>query len=212
VIAAPCERVNLKLILINVTNFLIMKKIGRYFIQGLIYIAPLGITAYVVYLVYRFLDRLLKTYVDPVLPFNIPGINLLAVVLLIILLGFAGQLFITRPIKSLSVKVLEKIPLIKVIYTSIRDLLSAFVGKEKKFNKPVLVKVNNVSNLEKLGFLTQEDLSDLGVKGKKVAVYFPHSYNFSGELYIVPAEYVTHINKPSAEIMKFIVSGGITNV
>ncbi len=189
-----------------------MKKLGGFFFQGLIYLAPLGITVYVVYLVYRFLDGLMEAYIDPVIPFKIPGINFLIILMLITLLGFAGQSIIARPIKSFFIKVLGKAPLIKVIYTSIRDLLTAFVGKEKKFNKPVLVKVNNVSNLEKLGFLTQEDLSDVGVKGKKVAVYFPHSYNFSGELFIVPSEYVTPINIPSSEIMKFIVSGGVTKI
>ncbi|MCK4699410.1 MAG: DUF502 domain-containing protein, partial [Bacteroidales bacterium] len=95
------------------------------------------------------------------------------------------------------------------IYTSIRDLLSAFVGKEKKFNKPVLVRVNTISNLEKMGFLTQEDLSKLGIKENKVAVYFPHSYNFSGEMFIVPVEHITPIKAPSAEVMKIIVSGGV---
>lgn len=185
-----------------------MKKIGGYFIQGLIYIAPLGVTAYIVYLIFTFIDRLLENYIDPILPINIPGINLLAVILLIILVGIIGQTIIARPIKLLTSKLLEKAPLIKLIYSAIRDLLSAFVGKEKKFNNPVMVKVNHLSNLEKLGFLTQEDLSNLGVKDKKVAVYFPHSYNFSGELFIVPIEHVRSIDVPSAEIMKFIVSGG----
>ena len=95
-----------------------------------------------------------------------------------------------------------------MIYSAIRDLLSAFVGKEKKFNNPVLVKVNHLSNLEKLGFLTQKDLSTLGIEDGKVAVYFPHSYNFSGELFIVPVEHVRSIDISSAEYMKFIVSGG----
>lgn len=185
-----------------------MKKIGGFFIQGLIYIAPIGITAYIVYLIFTFVDRLLDKYIDPILPVNIPGINLLAVILVVILLGFIGQTIIARPIKILASKLLARAPLIKVIYSAIRDLLSAFVGKEKKFNNPVLVKVNHLTNLEKLGFLTQSDLTNLGVEDAKVAVYFPHSYNFSGELFIVPSKYVRPIEASSAEIMKFIVSGG----
>ncbi|MCH7657165.1 MAG: DUF502 domain-containing protein [Bacteroidetes bacterium] len=186
-----------------------MKKIAGYFIQGLLFIAPIGVTAYIVYLVFRFIDNLLKTYIDPLLPVNIPGMNLLVVLIVIALLGFLGQSIIASPVRFLIAKLLKKAPLIKIIYSSIRDLLSAFVGKEKKFNKPVLVLVNTISNLEKLGFLTKEDLSNLGIKEKKVAVYFPHSYNFSGELFIVPSEHVTPIKAPSAEIMKFIVSGGV---
>ena len=185
-----------------------MRKIGGYFVQGLIYVAPLGLTAYIVYLIFTFFVGLLEKYIDPILPVNIPGINLLSVILIIIILGFVGQSIIAKPIKILASKLLEKAPLIKVIYSAIRDLLSAFVGKEKKFNNPVLVKVNHLSNLEKLGFLTQKDLSNLGIEDGKVAVYFPHSYNFSGELFIVPVEHVRSIDISSAEYMKFIVSGG----
>ena len=104
-------------------------------------------------------------------------------------------------------RLIDKTPLLKLIYSSIRDLLSAFVGKERKFNKPVLVKVNLISDLEKIGFLTQEDLEDLGIKDR-VSVYFPHSYNFSGEMFIVPKEHVRPIDMSPADAMKFVVSGG----
>lgn len=186
-----------------------MKRIAGYFVQGLLFIAPIGVTVYVVYMVFRFIDNLLKTYIDPVLPINIPGVNLIVVLIVIALLGFLGQSIIAKPVKAFISKLLKKAPLLKIIYTSIRDLLSAFVGKEKKFNKPVLVRVNTISNLEKMGFLTQEDLSKLGIKENKVAVYFPHSYNFSGEMFIVPVEHITPIKAPSAEVMKIIVSGGV---
>jgi uncharacterized membrane protein len=97
------------------------------------------------------------------------------------------------------------------LYTSVNDLFAAFVGKEKRFKYPVLVKVNTISNLEKIGFITAEDLSEMKIVDK-VAVYFPHSYNFSGELFIVPRELITPLDIPSSEAMKFIVSGGITKV
>ena len=108
-------------------------------------------------------------------------------------------------------KMLSKAPIIQVVYTSIRDFLSAFVGKEKKFTQPVLVKVNKISDLEKIGFLTATDLSELNLRDK-VAVYFPHSYNFSGELFIVPRDQVIPLDIHPAEAMKFIVSGGVSNL
>ena len=89
--------------------------------------------------------------------------------------------------------------------------MKAFVGDKKKFTKPVRVKVNLVSELEKIGFITAEDLTDLGIKGK-VAVLFPHSYNWSGEMFIVPVEHITPINLPSSEVMKFALTGGVTRV
>ena len=131
--------------------------------------------------------------------------------MLLTFLGFIGQTIIARPFIKVFNKTIKKAPLVKVIYSSIRDLLSAFVGDEKKFDKPVLVKVNTISNLEKLGFLTQTDLSHLKIKDK-VTVYFPHSYNFSGEMFIVPTEHVTPVDIPSSEAMKFIVSGGVTEI
>ena len=85
------------------------------------------------------------------------------------------------------------------------------MGEKKKFTKPVLVKVNMISDLEKMGFITTSDLSDLNIKDK-VAVYFPHSYNFSGEMFIVPSEHITPLDLPPAEVMKFIVTGGVTRV
>jgi uncharacterized membrane protein len=188
-----------------------MKRLLGYFFQGLIYLAPLGLTIFVLYKTFVFLDELLKPLVTDYLNINIPGLSIVIVFFLVAMLGFMGRTIIARPIKRLVGHIINRVPLIKVIYTSIKDLLSAFVGKEKKFNQPVLVKVNTISELEKFGFLTQTDLSKLGVEGNKVAVYFPHSYNFSGELFIVPAEHVKMIDAPPADVMKFIVSGGVAN-
>ena len=189
-----------------------MKKIISYFFQGLIYLAPLAITIFVLYTSFVYLDNIVKPYFQNIFNFHIPGIGLILVFLIVALLGFLGQTIIARPIKALAGKLIEKAPLVKLIYTSIKDLLSAFVGKEKKFNQPVLVKVNHISNLEKLGFLTQNDLSNIGIEGEKVSVYFPHSYNFSGEMFIVPAKDIKKIDVPPSEIMKFIVSGGASNI
>lgn len=189
-----------------------MKKLISYFFQGLIYIAPLAITIYILYKSFIFLDDTVKPYFINLFGFHIPGIGLVFVFCIVALLGLLGQTIIARPIKAIANKLIQKTPLVKLIYTSIKDLLTAFVGKEKKFNKPVLVKVNHISNLEKLGFLTQSDLSNIGVEEEKVAVYFPHSYNFSGELFIVPAKDVREIEIAPSEIMKFIVSGGASNI
>lgn len=188
-----------------------MKKIIRFFLQGLLIIAPSFITIYIVYLVFTYLDGVIQEFLARYLKFSVPGMGIVALLILITLLGFLGQSVIFRPIQNLLDKLLTRAPLVKVVYSSIRDLLSAFVGNEKKFNKPVLVKVNTISELEKMGFITTEDLSELNIKDK-VAVYFPHSYNFSGEMFIVPKEHITPLNIPSSEAMKFIVSGGVTKV
>jgi uncharacterized membrane protein len=106
-------------------------------------------------------------------------------------------------------KIIAKVPLLGTIYTSTKDLMSAFVGDKRKFNQPVLVKVNDEETLERIGFVTNKDLSMLGIQDK-VAVYLPHSYAFSGWVVIVPTKNITPINAKSSEIMVFLVSGGVT--
>lgn len=187
-----------------------MKRLIGYFFQGLLYIAPLSITIFILYKSFIYLDGLFKPLLQTYLSVNIPGLSLILVFLTVVLVGLLGQTILARPIKRFVNHFMNRAPLVKVIYSSIKDLLSAFVGKEKKFNQPVLVKVNTISELEKLGFITQEDLSNLGVEDGKVAVYFPHSYNFSGELFIVPSEHVKKIDAAPSDVMKFIVSGGVS--
>jgi uncharacterized membrane protein len=185
-----------------------MKKLINYFLQGILYIAPIGITGYIIYIVFNFVDNLLKEALEELLGVYIPGLGLVIIVFLLVLIGLIGQTIIARPFKRFFKRLLGRIPLLKVIFSAFNDLFSAFVGKERKFNRPVLVLVNPVSNLEKMGFLTEDDLSLIGQK-EKVAVYFPHSYNFSGELFIVPTKLVTPLDLNPAEVMKFIVSAGV---
>ncbi len=186
-----------------------MKKLTTYFLQGLLYIAPLSITIYIIYAIFKFIDGLLKGTILEITKVDIPGLGLLIIVAIIILAGMIGPTIIAKPFKDIFSRFIDKAPILKVIYSSLKDLFSAFVGKERKFNKPVLVTVNPAANLQKLGFLTEDDLTRLDEKDK-VAVYFPHSYNFSGELFIVPRNQVTPLDINPAEVMKFIVSAGIT--
>lgn len=186
-----------------------MKKLMNYFLQGLLYTAPFGITVYFIYITFKFVDDLLKTPIQKYLNVHIPGVGFLFIVIILILIGILGQTFIAYPFKLLFKRIIDKTPILRVVYSAFNDLFSAFVGKEKKFNKPVLVLVNTISNLEKLGFLTEDDLSRLD-ETEKVAVYFPHSYNFSGELFIVPRNQVRPIDINPAEVMKFIVSAGVS--
>ena len=188
-----------------------MKKLVNYFLQGLLFISPLALTAYILLLSFEFTDGLLRETLVQLLGYDIPGLGLLIIVLLLVLVGYFGQTFIARPTRRLIRKSIENIPVMNEIYSSLNDLFSAFVGEEKKFNRPVLVLINPDAKLEKLGFLTEHDLSILGEQDK-VAVYFPHSYNFSGELFIVPSDQVRPIDISPTDVMKFIVSGGVSQL
>jgi uncharacterized membrane protein len=141
-----------------------------------------------------------------------PFIGFFAVVVLVVIMGMVGSSLFLQPLFNIIEHNIERAPLIKTIYTSVKDLLSAFVGKKKRFNKPVLVTTNRNPEIQKMGFVTNEDLTDLNINKEKVAVYIPYSYAFSGMLVIVDKVNVTPINASSAEVMKFIVSGGVTDI
>ncbi len=182
----------------------ISKRILGYFFSGLLLVVPITVIIYVVYKLFIFFDTLI--------PIAIPGLGLVTLFLTITILGYLGSSFISQPIRRRANKLLDRVPLVKTIYTAISDLLSAFVGQKKSFSRPVLVKLSRSSEVEKLGFITNDDLSSLNIESRKIAVYLPHSYNFSGNLYIVPIENVTPISANTAEVMKFIVSGGVTDL
>lgn len=179
----------------------------KYFLQGLFLLAPISVTLFILYSAYRFIFNLFPT--NNVL---MVWIALIVMIPLIAFFGYLGSSLIMSPIIKYFDDVIEEVPLIKVIYSASKDLLSAFVGKKKKFSEPVLVKLSSDGNIEKIGFITCKDLSLIGISGSKVAVYLPLSYAISGDLYIVPSENITPINAPSSEVMKFIVTGGITEI
>ncbi|MDC0249675.1 DUF502 domain-containing protein [Flavobacteriales bacterium] len=183
-----------------------MKKIVNYFLQGLLYIVPIAVTVLVVFKIFTLLDKILYPIIQ------IPGLGFIAIILIIITTGFIGTRVITSPINDFFQGLLAQAPLLKTIYSSVKDLMQTFVGKKNGFNQAVLIKLYENSTIERIGFITNEDLNSLGIKGGKILVYLPHSYAFSGQLFVVDRSYITPINKPSAEIMKLIVSGGVTEI
>jgi uncharacterized membrane protein len=180
-----------------------MKKLIFYFLQGLLFTIPVFVTLYILFKSLQWIDSLIEV--------PIPGLGLILIISLITLLGFLGKFLFATSLYAAFEKLLEKTPLVKIVYTSTKDLINAFVGEKKRFSQPVLVMLNRDSGVEKIGFITREDLSVLGVYDK-VAVYLPHSYNFSGNLFIVPRENVKLLNVSGTETMKFIVSAGVTEL
>ena len=181
-----------------------MKKFINYFLQGLLYTVPITVTG--AFVVWTF------NKIDTIIPGLFPGLGLVIVIALITFIGLAGSVIITSPINSFFQSLLKKAPLLETIYSSMKDLMRTFVGKKKGFEQAVLIKLYENSTIERIGFITNEDLSSLGIKGGKVLVYLPHSYAFSGQLFVVEKSYITPIDKSSSEIMKLIVSGGVTEI
>lgn len=185
------------------------KKFLRYFVQGLLTAAPLFLTFYILLFLFNKVGSILSVLGITVHPLVDPIIGFVGVVAVIVLVGMLASSIVFQSIMLVIDKTLEKTTFIKTIYSSIKDLLSAFLGNKKKFDKPVLVLVNKETGSQQLGFITQTDLSSLGIPNSKVAVYMPHSYAFSGVLLITPAENIQLLDASSSEVMKFIVSGGV---
>ena len=185
------------------------KKIIQYFLQGVLLVAPVVIVGYILYSLFVSVDGWLNDKISPLIGFNIPGLGIIILFISLTFLGFLGQTALIKPLKRIAGKLIKRIPLLNLLYSSINDLFSAFVGKEKKFNVPVKVLFNAENNLWKLGFVTKETMKVIDDE-ELAAVYFPHSYNFSGELYLVPKNRLHYLKLSPSEVMKFIVSGGVT--
>ena len=187
----------------------------NYFIRGLLVVIPLGAAFFLIFWSVAKLDSALN--LSEIIwvnsqgkPMYIPGLGILNVIIIIMVVGVLVTSVITQPIKAWFNRWLNRLPFFKFLYSSIKDLSEAFVGEEKKFNEPVLVEVNEFG-LKKIGFLVKKDLAALDLPGE-VAVYFPNSYAFSGQVIIISADKVKPINKNAAEVMKFVISGGVSGL
>jgi uncharacterized membrane protein len=180
-----------------------MKRLAKYFLRGLAVIAPVAITIYVCVWIFQSVDGLLG------LP--IPGVGFLLTLAIITFVGFLASNLLAISFVSLLERVMTRLPFIRLLYKSTKDLLDAFVGENRRFDTPVMVAVTPDGGPKALGFVTMRALDHLGV-GEHVAVYFPQSYNFAGNLLLVPSDRVTALAVDSTAVMAFIVSGGVTGI
>lgn len=178
-----------------------LRALFGYFLRGIIVIAPLGITGYLIYSFVRFLDNLI--------PGLYPGLSFAIIIAGVTFIGLNSSTIIFKAINDFLADVIEHMPGAKIIYTSMRDVFTSLSGNQKKFKHPVLVLFFKDAGIHRIGFITNENLSSLGVEGL-VAVYFPHSYAFSGNLFLVPRENVKPLPGVSAtDALKMIISGGV---
>lgn len=199
-----------------------LKKLLQLFLQGLIVLAPIGITLWVVVGLFRLVDDFLPNLLNTLFPdllkkdvagnvSNLPGLGFVVVVALVLLVGWLSSLFVVGRLVEVLDTVLERTPGIRFIYSSVKDFLEAFAGNKKKFEKAVLVNVD-AANVWRIGFITQQSGREFDLPDH-VTVYVPHSYAISGITYIVPRDHIRFIDKVSAaDAMKYAVSGGVTDV
>lgn len=180
-----------------------MSRLLNYFLRGLVFVTPVALTVYVAWWVFHRIDSLLG------LP--VPGAGFVITIALITLVGFLASNLITRGLLTVVEKVFTRLPLVRLLYASTRDLLDAFVGEKRRFEVPVMVALSAEGTVRTLGFVTQPSLEKLGL-ADHVAVYLPQAYNFAGNVIVVPGSQVERVNADSSAVMAFIVSGGVTNL
>jgi len=182
------------------------RKILRFLMQGLIILAPIGITVYVLYWLFDKVDSILRPYV------NIPGLGFIIILLFVILVGWISSSFLMGSFISFFDQLVQRTPVIKFIYSSTKDFFEAFGGEKKKFNKPILAAVFQ-DDVWVVGFTTDEELAKLDLGAEMVSIYVPQAYHWAGQLYVLPRHKVKHIERiSSGEAMKYAVTGGVVDL
>jgi len=190
----------------------LFSKLVGYSFRGLLLVAPFGVTIAVMVWGVRFLNGLISPYTDQYLPFNIPGIGIAIVFVGMAILGYLASHIIFFSFENLLDRIMKRAPLVKAIYFSVKDIISLFSDKGEKLGKPVKVCIQRDPVQYRFGFMTQSDISVLGFGEEMISVYLPFSYGIMGNQLAVNRKDVEFLDLPASEVMKFIVSGGVTHV
>ena len=200
----------------------ILSSVAQLLFQGVVVLAPIGVTIWVVVSLFNWVDNFLPNLLNFIFPLQfaevngqipkVTGLGFVVAITLVLVVGWLSSLFFVERLMSIFDKILEKTPGVKIIYSSVKDFLEAFAGNKKKFYQPILVNVDS-TDVWRIGFITQQNTEHFGLKDF-VTVYVPHSYAISGITYIVSADRIKKMPKGvnASEAMKYVVSGGVTTV
>lgn len=185
------------------------KLIGSYILRGVFIVAPLYLTGYALFKLFLLIDSPIQEIYNTFFDTKIYGLGLLTTLLILLIAGYLGTNILMDNVFKRLEKLIFKIPLVKEIYKSIRDIIGAFASDKKKFEKPVLVEVSE--GIHRIGFITNESLEKMGIE-HLISVYFPLSYAFTGELLLIERSKLTALNPNQVgDLMKFVISGGIVD-
>jgi uncharacterized membrane protein len=184
-----------------------LQRVVKYFVRGLLILVPMTVTAYAVWVVFITVDDWVN--LESLLDRRIPGAGVVLTVALITLTGVLASTVWTRWVFNLTDRLFRRLPLVKLLYGSLNDLVSAFVGEKKRFERPVLVRPIEGADLTLVGFATREDVTGLGL-ADHVAVYVPQAYNFGGTVMLVPQSRIEPLSIDGVTAMTFALSGGVS--
>jgi uncharacterized membrane protein len=185
-----------------------MKRVVSYFVSGLLIVVPVALTLWLLAVLFVTFDGWTASVLGTK---TFPGLGLLTTFLFVTLVGLLGSHFFTRRFVQAFGRILERLPVVKMVYGAVKDMMNAFVGPGRRFDRPVLVELQPGGTVRAVGFITRETMAHLGL-AEDAAVYFPQAYNFAGQVLIVRRDAITAIEAPPSQVMTFIVSGGVSGV
>ncbi len=193
-----------------------MKKLGTLFLQGLIAILPIALTVYLIYWLAAFAESVLGKAMRFVIgdTYYVPGSGVLAGFLITLGIGVLLRIWLFRRVFSLGETLLQKIPGIKSLYGSIRDMVGLFdASKQREFDKTVMVAPLADENVRLMGLVTREDFRDLpeGIGDEQtIAVYLPMSYQLGGFTVMVPKAKIRPVDMRVDQAMQFILTAAVS--
>ena len=203
------------------TNISILAKFRRFFLTGLLVTAPIIITIYVTWLVITFIDvkvaNLLPEYLDfrKALPFQIPGLGLVIVIFVITLIGAITPGLIGRNLLKLGEMILFKTPVIRTVYSSIKQIMETVMSTNSKSFKEVVLVEYPRKDIWVIAFVTSSVKGEIDNKIKKsklVSIFVPTTPNpTSGFLLFVAQKDLIYLDMPVEQAVKLVISGGIVS-
>jgi uncharacterized membrane protein len=189
-----------------------MRRWLKHFLNGVLIIVPILLIVYVLFATFTFLDgivgKFIKKYIGEA---YVPGIGIIVTIVFLTCIGWLSTHYVLKGILNLVDRLFRRVPLVKVLYTSIQDILQSLLGKKRSFSKVVLVTIPG-TNMKSLGFVTSEELHMLYEPLQEyVAVFIPQTFQVAGVTFLVPKNDIEVLDIKSEDAMKFILSAGMTN-
>lgn len=192
-----------------------MNALGKLFLKGLAVVIPLALTLAILWWLAGGAERLLGGLLLRFLPqgWYVPGMGLVAGIVITMLIGLLSHVLVFQKLFTYGEEFLNRLPLVKTIYTAIKDFVGYFSPDSKAaMSKVVLVRLPG-QEFEQIGFVTREDFASLPVDlsvADPVAVYLPMSYQIGGYTLFLPRSAVTPIDMSFEEGMKLVLTGGVS--
>ena len=188
------------------------KSLLKFFVNGVLTLAPIALVIYVVVQIFQFLDSLLGNQLRKEIGdgMYVPGLGLLLTIVLVTVVGWLATHWLSSWFFRWIERLVTRIPFVKTLYKVIKETIESFFGEKKSFSKVALVTVPN-NPMKMIGFITTEDVASLSDSLQDhVAIYVPQTFQVAGITFLVPKEHVEVLDVSPEEAMRFILSGGMS--